>query len=160
MMQSDTLRNKRYQGSRVTGHLRGAQWHPGGLDLPLGVHGTTCPLRGSLALTSAVLKAGYSKAVPSLGLISWKLKRREERIELPSFLFWPKNAYMLICKSPTFSRSEAPAKTFSECPCKRETGFWKGPWLPPQRYIRPMDVVQTDDACMAFPRRQRSPGTS
>lgn len=100
MMQSDTLGNKLYRGSRVTGHLRGAQWHPGGFDLPIGVHGTTCSLRGSLALTSAVLKADYSKAVPSLGLISWKLKRREERTELPSFLFLTKECIHVDLQEP------------------------------------------------------------
>ena len=57
MMQSDILRNKLYQGSRGTGHLREAQWHRGDVDLPICMHDTTCSLRSLLALTPTILKS-------------------------------------------------------------------------------------------------------
>ena len=57
MMQSATLRNKLYQGSRGTGHLREAQWHRGDLDLSICMHDTTCSLSSLLALTPTTLKS-------------------------------------------------------------------------------------------------------
>ena len=62
MMQSDTLRNKLYQGSRGTGHLREAQWHCGDLELPICVHDTTCSLSSLLALTPTILKPAVLNA--------------------------------------------------------------------------------------------------
>ena len=62
MMQSDTLRNKLYQGSRGTGHLRAAQWHRRELDLPICMHDTTCSLSSLLALTPTILKSAVLNA--------------------------------------------------------------------------------------------------
>ena len=59
-----------------------------------------------------MLKAGYSKAVPSLGLISWQLKRREERIELPSFLFLTKECIHIDLQEPDIFRERRFGQNF------------------------------------------------
>ena len=119
------------------------KWQPTSVSLPGISHGQRnlagySPWRHKASDKTSQLndnkKADDSKEGWSLGQISQQLKWREDVMSYTVFFFWQNNAYKLICKSPVFSRNEAPAKTSSERPGERDTGLWNGPWLPPRSH--------------------------